>query len=139
MTMLAVGSGRITATVTSTAQDPDRADNRVSTVYVVRQPRLRVLPSVGDPGFVPLAYGEDFPPGADVVLVWSAGITPDPGPYRVGPDGTLRVPYPIVRRDTLLGARMLVATSPDGRFGKLRADMLVVPSTFSPPRLVGRH
>jgi hypothetical protein len=138
MTMLTVGSGRITATVTSTTLDPNPADNQASTVYAVHQPRLRMLPSVGDPGFVPLAYGEDFPPGAPVMLVWSVGITPDPGPYQVGPDGILRVPYPIVRRESLLGARMLIATSPDHRFGEIRADMLVVPSTFSPPRLVGR-
>jgi hypothetical protein len=89
------------------------------------------------PGFVALAYGEDFPPGAKVKLSWLPGITTYSGPFTVAADGTLRVPMLIVGRDQL-GPRKIVAASIDHRFGSVDNTMLVVPRTESPPNFIDR-
>ncbi|WP_251152092.1 hypothetical protein [Cellulosimicrobium sp. Marseille-Q4280] len=117
--------GAVTVTVTGRTGTPDPFTPLTSPVPLpaptsvttsagleVVQPWLRVLPAVAAPGDVVLAYGEDFPPGEDAVLTWSAGITSASGPYRVGPDGRLSVPVLIVRND-LRGERWLRVTSGD--------------------------
>ncbi|WP_127573075.1 DUF11 domain-containing protein [Georgenia faecalis] len=105
----------------------------------VLQPRLRLLPPIAVPGEATLAYGVDFPPGAEIDLAWDPGITSWRGPFVVRPDGTLRVPVLIVPKDQL-GNRDLTATSVAGpTFGEVTApSMLVVPRTYSPPSFLGR-
>jgi uncharacterized repeat protein (TIGR01451 family) len=127
----------ITATGSSSAPDPVPANNTGTLALPVRQPTLRLLPSVGPPGFVTLAYGEDFPPGALVQVVWQPGINAFDGPFPVAADGTLRVPLLIVRRDQL-GTRLAVATNAQQLFSEVSAPMLVVPRSESPPRFLGR-
>jgi Tol biopolymer transport system component len=130
-------SASITAKVHSSVLDPVPSNNTAKTPLPVRQPAIRLLPSVGPPGFVTLAFGEDFPPGSTVKLVWKPGITPYAGPFTVAADGTLRVQELIVRRD-LLGLRKIVAASPTDLFSPVDNTMLVVPRTESPPRFLGR-
>jgi Tol biopolymer transport system component len=130
-------SRTLTATIASTVPDPVPANNSRSVVLPVKQPAIRLLPAIGPPGFVTLAFGEDFPAGDHVLLRWSDGITAFDGPYIVAADGTLRVQVLIVRRD-LLGARDIVASSPAHLFSKVKGTMLVVPRTESPPRFLGR-
>jgi opacity protein-like surface antigen len=130
-------SRTITATIASVVPDPVPSNNSRSVVLPVKQPAIRLLPAIGPPGFVTLAFGEDFPTGDHVLLKWSDGITAFDGPYTVAADGTLRVQVLIVRRD-LLGARDIVASSPAHLFSKVKGTMLVVPRTESPPRFLGR-
>jgi len=96
----------VTATVTSDGGEPVVA----TTPLEVVQPWLRIVPEVARPGEVVLAYGEDFPPGSEIYLTWSQGITTAPGPYRTGPDGRVSVPVLVVRND-VRGERWLRATS----------------------------
>jgi len=100
------GVGVVTATVTSDGGEPVVA----TTPLEVVQPWLRIVPEVARPGEVVLAYGEDFPPGSEIYLTWSQGITTAPGPYRTGPDGRVSVPVLVVRND-VRGERWLRATS----------------------------
>jgi len=100
------GEGVVTATVTSDGADPVVATAPLEVV----QPWLQVVPAVARPGEVVLAYGEDFPPGAEIHLTWSSGITTAPGPYTVGPDGRVSIPVLVVRND-VRGERWLRVTS----------------------------
>jgi hypothetical protein len=141
MAVTETGTGTVTAQVAGRASDPDPRNNEASLPLTVLRPTLRLLPPIGEPGFVTLAYGEDFPPRAQVLVGWDPGITAAPGPYTVEPDGTIRIPMLIVRRDEL-GERILVATSTDGRFGPVQSQdrMLVVPRSvsLSSPTLIDR-
>ena len=121
----------------SLTPDPVPANDTDAADLAVQRPTLRLLPAVSKPGTVVLAYGENFPPGAAVQLVWSQGITVDPGPAVVDADRTVRFSVLVVRRDRL-GARTLDATSPDGRFGLVQGDLLVVARSSSPPELIAR-
>ena len=96
-----------------------------------------MLPGVAPPGKVVLVYGEKMPPGSEVDLAWSQGITVGPGPFLVEDDGTVRVSMLVVRHD-LIGARTLVATSTEGLFTPVEGDLLVVPRTLTPPNFNGR-
>jgi len=127
----------VTARVTAATPDSSLANNTAKVTLPVKQPRIRLLPPIGAPGFVTLAFGEDFPPGTSVRLTWQPGINTNPNPVRVDPDGTLRFPLLVVRHD-LLGKRLLLALSTTGRFTLVRTTMLVVPGTEGPPRFIGR-
>lgn len=130
-------TGQVRASVRSLTPDPVTANDTDAADLAVQRPTLRLLPAVSKPGTVVLAYGENFPPGAAVQLVWSQGITVDPGPAVVDADRTVRFSVLVVRRDRL-GARTLDATSPDGRFGLVQGDLLVVARSSSPPELIAR-
>ncbi|HEY0357220.1 MAG TPA: hypothetical protein VGD11_01485, partial [Mycobacteriales bacterium] len=137
LAVLKVGSGVITAGVRAMAADPDTSNNDVSLPLTVLQPTFRLLPPIGEPGFVTLAYGQDFPAGRDVTVAWDPGVTAVPGPFRVAADGTIRIPVLLVRRDEL-GTRVLVISSDAGDFGPVQRDMLVVQRSTSvnrPPPL----
>jgi hypothetical protein len=130
-------TGTITVTVTGTSDDPVPANNVASLPLTVTAPRMQLLPPIGEPGFVTLAYGVGFPPGAQVTFGWDPGITAVGGPFTVDADGTFRVPVLVLPRD-LLGQRFLAATSGAVLFGPVRAPMLVVPKSSSVSNLVGQ-
>jgi hypothetical protein len=130
-------TGKVTATVTTGTDDPVPANDTDAAELALRRPTLRLLPAVTKPGTVVLAYGENFPPGAAVDLLWSAGITVARGPAIVDDDGTVRFSVLVVRRDRL-GERTLDATSPAALFGLVQGDLLVVPRSSSPPVLIAR-
>jgi hypothetical protein len=138
LAVLEPGAGAITARVTGMSPDPDLGNNAVSVPFTVLQPRFRLLPPIGEPGFVTLAYGQDFPPGRDVTVTWAPGITAVPGPFTVAPDGTVRIQVLLVRRDEL-GERVLVVSSDAGDFGPVQQQMLVVARSTSvnTPALLG--
>ena len=127
----------ITAKVATSSIESTLANNQDSAKLPVKQPRLRLLPPIGPPGFVTLAFGENLPPGVLVTLRWREGITTFDGPYRVAADGTVEAPMLVVRRDEL-GPRQAVLQGKPGRFAAVRANMLVVPNTEQPPRFLGR-
>ena len=102
-------------TITNTAQvtssfDLNAGNNSASVSTQVRQPRLKVTPTVVTPGQVPLAIGTNFPPNAPVQLHWSRGL----GKRGVvtNAQGAFRVPMLVLPRD-IQGPRVLVATSLD--------------------------
>lgn len=141
-------TGQVTVRVATTSTDPDAVDDADAAPVTLHHPSVRLLPRVAKPGTVVLAYGQNFPPGEQVRLSWTRGITSTSGPVVVGPDGTLRFPIPVVRRDQL-GDRSLEATdvaveSPTpaaAAFGPVRGPMLVVPRSTSAapvPELIGR-
>lgn len=134
---LKAGSGRITARVTTTSDDPRLANNLDRVRLRIKQPTIRVLPSVARPGMVVLAYGENMPPGSRVRLAFNRGITVDRRPVRVGRDGKLRLPLLVVRRD-LLGARLLQARSTTNEFSMVEGNLLVVLRLQSGTDLLGR-
>jgi len=135
----AAANGDVVAKVSATELDPDLSNNVALAHLTVKQPTVRMLPPIGSPGFVSLAYGVDFPPGVDVVsLTWSPGITANDGPFPVDSDGTFRLPILIIRRDELGNRVLKAAAHTAGLFGTVTAPMLVVPRTLSPPRFLGR-
>lgn len=133
------GTGEVAATVLTSSRDVDPRDNAATAALEVLQPTLRLLPTVSTPGEATLAYGVDFPPGAQLTLSWSRGITPWLRPVTVGADGTVRSPLLILPGDEL-GQRIATATGAGGPgFGDVEAPpMLVVPRNFSPPNFLTR-
>ncbi|HEV2087911.1 MAG TPA: hypothetical protein VGR21_06345, partial [Cryptosporangiaceae bacterium] len=127
----AVASG----TVTTSSRDPDPANNTATAPVRVVQPRFVLNPPIGPPGFVTLAVGSDFPPGAAVSLTWAPGITAEPDAVTVARDGTFNVQVLVLRRD-VLGPRDLTATG--AGFGEVSQTFLVVPRSVPPPRFLGR-
>ncbi|MCB7135685.1 hypothetical protein [Cellulosimicrobium marinum] len=103
------GTGTVTVGATARSGGAETTADDSADLEVL-QPWVRLLPEVLRPGKVVLAYGEDFPPDADVHLTWSAGITTAPGPYRTNADGRLSVPVVVVSND-LRGERWLRVTS----------------------------
>jgi hypothetical protein len=128
----------IPARVTTTSVESTLANNTAKARLSVKQPTLRLLPSIGSPGVVTLAFGDNLPPNALVNLDWKEGITGFDGPFRVAADGTVQAQMLVLRRDDL-GVRQLILTGPAGRFSPVQADMLVVPRSESPPRFLGRN
>lgn len=131
--------GTASATVTSRGPDSDPTDNTATTPVVVRQPALTVDPTVGPPGFVTRVVGSDFPPGAQIRLSWSVGISETPGEVMVRADGTIETQALIFHHDRL-GYRQLRGTSVSGpKFGDVSSPpFLVVPREVQPP-FVTRH
>ena len=134
---LAEGVATITAKVKTSTTEVTTNNNKDTVDLEIRQPTIRVLPSVGPPGQVVLAYGENMPPGSDITLAWTPGINVNIGPYKVSDDGTVRVPLLLVRHDQI-GTRLLTATSTTALFTPVAGVMLVVPGTMLPPNFNGR-
>ncbi|MEE6282127.1 hypothetical protein [Georgenia sp. MJ170] len=136
---LEAGDGPVTVAATTATRDVDPRNNTATADLEVRQPTLRLLPSVATPGEAVLAYGVDFPPGAELTLEWSRGITPWVRPVTVREDGTVRSPL-LILRDDELGERLATAIAAGGPgFGDVEAPpMLVVPRTYSPPNFLTR-
>ena len=137
MTMKKAGTAVIAAKVTTSSADSRPANDADSVSLKVIQPTVRLLPAVARPGRVTMAYGEKMPPGTRVRLQWDPGITISTGPFKVGADGTMRAPLPLVRHD-LLGNREIVATSTTGAFGEVRGPMLVVERLATAPDFLAR-
>ncbi|MFD5112094.1 hypothetical protein ACFWNG_07255 [Streptomyces sp. NPDC058391] len=94
-----------------------------------------MTPEVATPGQVVLARGSDFPPGVNVRLSWSAGITATGSPVAVGRDGTFETQVPVLRKD-VLGPRGLRADGTD--LDRLEKPVLVVQRKLQPPDFAGR-
>lgn len=126
------------ANASSLVADPVPANNAAQATLSVKQPTVQLLPPIGPPGFVTLAFGQNMPPGSQVTLVWDHGITTDSSAHRVAADGTVLVPVLVVRRDSDLGRRQIVATSTTALFLPVTGPMLVVPGSQEPPRFLER-
>lgn len=126
------GDVELTAIVRANTPDPREANNTDTASVEILQAEFRLLPAVAVPGEVTLLYGTDLPPGTQVDLRWSAGVTNAPRPHTVGADGRLRVPMLIVADDTL-GSREVRITLVSGRdFGDVdEPRMLVVPNSYT--------
>jgi hypothetical protein len=135
--MTARGDFRIEATVTATTPDRDEDDNTAGVDLEVLKAKIRLLPAVARPGMVVLAYGENLPPRARLPLLWTRGITVDPGPHIVARDGTLRAALLVVRRD-VLGDRKLEVSDPECTFSPVRGRLLVVLRLLTAPDFIGR-
>lgn len=120
----AEGQGDIAATVSSATADPELRDNVARERLTVLQPLVSVLPGVSRPGKAVLVFGEDMPPGTEVLLSWSKGIMTAPGPYVVEDDGTFTQPVFVLRRDRL-GKRRIRVTSVTEDFSPVGAPLLV--------------
>ncbi|GAB3160832.1 VWA domain-containing protein [Micromonospora sonneratiae] len=130
-------SGRLTATVGNGVPATRFAQAPLS----ILAPTLVVDPLIGPPGFVTVAVGTNFPPGARVRLTWDFGITATPDTVPVNPDGTFRTQVLILRKDPL-GPRRLKAVLVSGtRFGPVTTEQpfLVVPRALDPPNFHGRR
>jgi dipeptidyl aminopeptidase/acylaminoacyl peptidase len=106
----------------------------------VTRPELAVEPAVGPPGLVVRALGTGFPPGAQVRLRWSAGISETPGLVTVRPDGTFEVQVLVFHND-VIGNRELQGTAVTGPpIGTVSSEaFLVVPRSLQPPSFRTRH
>ncbi|MDN5796626.1 MAG: DUF11 domain-containing protein, partial [Intrasporangium sp.] len=130
----AAGTEQVTARVSTAVTDTAPADNVATVDLVVRQPVIRVLQPVVEPGVVTMAVGHDFPPGEAVTLAWSRGISTRPTPVAVRGDGTLTPTQILILPRDVLGSRDLVATAvDDGSFAPVQAAVLVAPGTVDPP------
>jgi hypothetical protein len=95
--------------------------------------RLELDPPVGAPGIVVIATGSGFPPGAQVRLSWSKGITPTLPVITADARGRFRVQVLVFHND-LLGTRDLRAEQVGAApFPPVAAPMLVTPPTAMPP------
>ncbi|MFE5995638.1 hypothetical protein ACFQ6C_01930 [Streptomyces sp. NPDC056454] len=126
----------ITATLTTTGTDANRADNRSRIPLRILQPKIVAVPAVGKPGFVTSVRGKDFPPGAPVKLSWDPGITAAAAPTLPNPDGTFIAQLLILAKDRT-GPRTITARGPG--FSPVTTDFLVVLGTITPPDEVIRR
>jgi Tol biopolymer transport system component len=124
--------------IATTGPDTVANDNTATAAITIIQPVLTIGPAIGPPGFVTQATGTGFPPGAVIVLTWSAGISPTPGQVTVRPDGTFAAQVLIFHHDQL-GQRVLQARTISGpAFGPVSSPpFLVVPSGAEPPLFGG--
>lgn len=124
----------VLARVSATVREVPTSRTATRPVRVL-QPALTVQPTIGPPGFVALATGVNFPPGARVRLGWAPGITARPDTVVVAADGTIRAQVLVLRKD-VLGPRVLEAVRVSGTpFGPVRTTQpfLVVPRSLDPP------
>lgn len=106
------------------------------------KPAILLDPAIGPPGFVTMAVGTSFPPGATVTLAWSVGLTASMPAVVADASGSFSVPMLILPRDTL-GPRILAGTFSTAGGGSAQSTpFLVVPGTgqppFDPPRIPGQ-
>ncbi|MFB9371559.1 hypothetical protein [Kitasatospora albolonga] len=124
----------VTAALTVAGDDEQPGNDTASATLTVLRPAVLLSPPIGPPGTVTLAYGSQFPPGAELRLSWSAGVTAAAAPVRVGADGAFAAPVLVMRQD-VLGARELVvrqAAPGDPVFGEVRTGFRVVPGVLQP-------
>lgn len=96
-------------------------------------PTIVVDPAIGPGGFVTIATGTNFPPGATVSLAWNSGLTASMPPVVADSAGTFSVQILILPRDTL-GPRVLEGTfTASGGGSAASQPFLVVPGSDEPP------
>jgi Tol biopolymer transport system component len=97
------------------------------------QAQIVLDPPVGQQGIVTIAHGSGFPPGAQLTLAWSLGITQAMPPVTADQNGAFTVGVLVFHND-IVGPRGLVATSVGGTtFPTLSTSMLVTPRPMTPP------
>lgn len=90
-------------------------------------------PPVGRPGLVVMATGSGFPPGAQLRLRWSIGLTPSLPVVTTDARGRFRVQVLVFHNDRI-GRRDLVAESVGGSpFPPVEAPLLVTKPSMGPP------
>lgn len=101
--------------------------------------QLALDPPVGPPGTVVVVSGSGFPPGAQVALSWTAGITPKLPIATADAGGGFRVQVLVFHND-VLGPRSLEA-QPAGAaiFEPVTAPMLVSAPSAMPPGFALPH
>jgi Tol biopolymer transport system component len=98
--------------------------------------QLELDPPNGKPGIVTIATGAGFPPGVEVRLAWSRGITPKLPPVVADASGAFRVQVLVFHND-IVGQRDLVASPADGTsFPAFGARFTVSEASGQPPRFV---
>lgn len=104
--------------------------------------KLAMDPAVGRPGIVVMATGSGFPPGAQLRLRWSTGLTPKLPVITADARGRFRAQVLVFHNDRI-GMRDLVAESVGGSpFPPVEAPLLVTKPPMGPPgfllqRLIG--
>jgi Tol biopolymer transport system component len=105
----------------------------VSLTGTASKAKIVIEPTIGRPGIVVMVVGSGFPPGSQVRLRWSRGITQRRDPV-IARGGSFRVPMLIFHNDRI-GLRDLIAEPVDGRsFPPVSAPVLVTESTSVPPQ-----
>jgi hypothetical protein len=98
--------------------------------------QLELDPPIGQPGIVTIATGAGFPPGEEVRLAWSRGITPKLPPIVADASGAFRVQVLVFHND-IVGLRDLVASPADGiSFPAFGAPFRVAEAGGQPPRFM---
>jgi Tol biopolymer transport system component len=98
--------------------------------------QLELDPPIGQPGIVTIATGSGFPPGVEVRLTWSRGITPKLPAIVADASGAFRVQVLVFHND-IVGQRDLVASPADGvSFPSFGAPFRVAEAGGQPPRFV---
>ncbi|QFZ21391.1 DUF11 domain-containing protein [Saccharothrix syringae] len=120
----------------TTGTDANPNDNAATAPMTVLQPRIVAVPPIGKPGFVTSVRGQDFPPGAPVVLTWDPGITAAAAPTVPRADGRFTAQLLILAKDQT-GPREITASGPG--FGPVSTPFLVVPGSIGPPDMVARR
>ncbi len=124
--------GSRVADLVITDNDPDGSQT-VALTGGTLAPTIVLDPAVGPAGFVTNASGTNFPPGAIIDLLWSAGLTASMAPVVADAAGSFSVPVLILPRDTL-GPRTLGGTFTAAGGGSATSQpFLVVPGTGQPP------
>jgi hypothetical protein len=117
----------------------DPSDDTASTPLVVLAPQIRVDPKSGQPNFLPVVTGKDFPPGTQIRLTWSRGIQVN-RPFTVAADGTFSIPLIVFPTDHLYGQRQVIATPWTGaQFGAVQAPYVLDPGRNTPDDFVVRR
>lgn len=98
--------------------------------------KMVLEPQVGRPGIVVVATGSGFPPGSQLRLRWSGGLTPSLPVITADAQGGFRIQVLVFHNDRT-GRRDLVAESVGGSpFPSVQTRMLVSESPMGPPGFV---
>ncbi|MDP2350496.1 MAG: choice-of-anchor D domain-containing protein [Chloroflexota bacterium] len=98
--------------------------------------KMVLEPKVGQPGIVVTATGSGFPPGGQLRLRWSLGLTPSLPVITADAKGGFRIQVLVFHNDRT-GRRDLVAESVGGSpFPPVQSRMLVSESSMGPPGFV---
>lgn len=98
----------------------------------VFNPTLALRPALGQPGFVTVAVGSGFPPGAPVALAWSPGLTARRSTVVSDASGAFRVPVLVFHHDQLGPRRLRAKPAGAVPFPEATAAFLVVPGRAQP-------
>ncbi len=121
---------------TAILQIPENAPGSPRTARlagVASKAQVVLDPPVGDQGIVTVATGDGFPPGAQVHLSWSLGITPTLPIVKADANGHWQLQVLVFHND-VTGSRNLVAEWAGGpQFPTVQVPMLVTIRSATPP------